>query len=152
IPRDSIKYPRSWRAGSVVCRFSRRRLSMVLETRYLIRSVGDFFAVDHLNLLVVSCTVFGLIYYNVSSTSNVIKMFKMLLSIMEEADTLCQDVAILHRGKVAITGSPAALKASLETGDATMDDVFVRYAGTALDSGGTYKDVSRSRRNARRVG
>ena len=71
---------------------------------------------------------------------------------MEEADALCQELAILHRGAVAITGSPSALKASLGKDGATLDDVFVRYAGTLLESGGTYRDVSRTRRTARRVG
>jgi ABC-2 type transport system ATP-binding protein len=72
--------------------------------------------------------------------------------LMEEADALCQDIVILHRGSVAVTGSPAALKASVGRPDATMDDVFVHYAGTALESGGTYRDVSSARRTARRVG
>jgi ABC-2 type transport system ATP-binding protein len=71
--------------------------------------------------------------------------------LMEEADVLCQEIAILHRGALAISGSPAALKASIGA-DATMDDVFVRYAGTAIESGGMYTDVSRARRTARRIG
>ena len=71
--------------------------------------------------------------------------------VMEEADALCQEIAILHRGSVAISGSPAALKATIGA-DATLDDVFVRYAGTSLESGGTYRDVSRTRRTAQRVG
>jgi ABC-2 type transport system ATP-binding protein len=71
---------------------------------------------------------------------------------MEEADALCDEIAILHRGAVAVTGSPSALKASLGTEGATLNDVFVRYAGTVLESGGNYRDVSRTRRNARRVG
>jgi ABC-2 type transport system ATP-binding protein len=74
--------------------------------------------------------------------------------MMEEADALCQDIAILHRGTLAITGSPDALKASLQLpdGEATLDDVFARYAGGALDAGGSYRDVSQARRTARRVG
>jgi len=71
--------------------------------------------------------------------------------LMEEADVLCQEIAILHRGALATSGSPAALKASVAP-DATMDDVFVRYAGTAIESGGIYADVSRARRTAQRVG
>jgi len=71
---------------------------------------------------------------------------------MEEAETLCQEIIILHRGSVAVSGSPEALKASVGKEGATMDDVFVRYAGTALESGGTYREVSRTRRTARRVG
>ena len=71
---------------------------------------------------------------------------------MEEADSLCDQLAILHRGAVVIVGSPPALKAGLGIGDATRDDVFVRYAGTAAESGGNYGDVSRTRRTALRVG
>ena len=71
---------------------------------------------------------------------------------MDEADALCDDIAIMHRGAVAIAGAPAALKASLGTERASMNDVFVRYAGAPLDSGGSYRDVSRTRRTARRVG
>jgi ABC-2 type transport system ATP-binding protein len=71
---------------------------------------------------------------------------------MEEADTLCDQLAILHRGAMVIVGSPQELKAGLGQQDATLDDVFVRYAGTALDSGGSYRDVSRTRRTAQRVG
>jgi ABC-2 type transport system ATP-binding protein len=72
--------------------------------------------------------------------------------LMEEADALCQEIAILHRGAVAVSGSPSVLKASVGKEHATMDDVFVRYAGTVIDSGGTYGDVSRTRRTAQRVG
>jgi ABC-2 type transport system ATP-binding protein len=72
--------------------------------------------------------------------------------LMEEADALCQTIAILHRGRVAITGSPAALKASLPEPTVTLDDVFAHYAGGALDAGGQYRDVSHTRRTVRRVG
>jgi ABC-2 type transport system ATP-binding protein len=71
---------------------------------------------------------------------------------MDEADELCDQIAILHRGAVAAAGTPAALKASLGQEGATLDDVFVRYAGTSQESGGAYRDVSRTRRTARRVG
>jgi ABC-2 type transport system ATP-binding protein len=71
---------------------------------------------------------------------------------MDEADALCDRLAILHRGAVVAAGSPQKLKAGLGLEHATLDDVFVRYAGTALDSRGTYRDVSRARRTAQRVG
>jgi ABC-2 type transport system ATP-binding protein len=70
---------------------------------------------------------------------------------MEEADELCQAIAILHRGSLAAAGTPAWLKASVGP-SATLEDVFVRYAGGSIDSGGMYRDVSRVRRTARRVG
>jgi ABC-2 type transport system ATP-binding protein len=71
---------------------------------------------------------------------------------MDEADALCDQLAILHRGAVVIVGSPAELKAGSGVQDATLDDVFVRYAGDTLESGGSYRDISRTRRTARRVG
>jgi ABC-2 type transport system ATP-binding protein len=71
---------------------------------------------------------------------------------MDEADALCDQLAILHRGSVVVVGSPAELKASVGVPDATLDDVFVRYAGDALESGGSYRDISRTRSTARRVG
>jgi ABC-2 type transport system ATP-binding protein len=69
---------------------------------------------------------------------------------MEEADELCNRVAIMHLGKVAAIGTPAELKASVGEG-ATLDDVFVHYSGFEVDSGGNYRDVSRTRRVARRL-
>jgi ABC-2 type transport system ATP-binding protein len=71
---------------------------------------------------------------------------------MEEADSLCDQLAILHRGAVVIVGSPAALKGGLGVGGATLDDVFVRYAGTPVEPGGNYGEVLRTRKTARRVG
>ena len=69
---------------------------------------------------------------------------------MEEADELCTRVAIMHLGKVAAIGTPAELKASVGEG-ATLDDVFVHYSGYEVDSGGNYREVSRTRRTARRL-
>jgi ABC-2 type transport system ATP-binding protein len=71
---------------------------------------------------------------------------------MEEADSLCSRVAIMHRGKVAAIGTPAELKSGIGREGATLDDVFVNYTGDALDSGGSYRDTSRARRTARRLG
>jgi ABC-2 type transport system ATP-binding protein len=71
---------------------------------------------------------------------------------MDEADALCDQLAILHRGSVVVLGSPAELKASLPVEHATLDDVFVHYAGDAFESGGSYRDTSRTRRTAQRVG
>lgn len=71
---------------------------------------------------------------------------------MEEADSLCSRVAIMHQGKVITSGTPADLKASLGKSGATLDDVFIYYTGDQLASGGSYRDVSRTRRTARRLG
>jgi len=69
---------------------------------------------------------------------------------MEEADELCDRVAIMHLGKMAAIGTPAELKASVG-GGATLDDVFVHYSGYEVDSGGNWREVSRTRRVARRL-
>ncbi|HEY6103029.1 MAG TPA: hypothetical protein VI007_07375 [bacterium] len=70
--------------------------------------------------------------------------------VMEEADALCDAVAIIHRGEIAAVGSPASLKAAVGNG-ATLDDVFIHYAGSTLQEGGGYRDVVRTRRTARRL-
>jgi ABC-2 type transport system ATP-binding protein len=72
---------------------------------------------------------------------------------MEEADSLCNRVAIMHQGKIAAIGTPAELKAGMGGGEGvTLDDVFAHYAGDSLESGGSYRETSRSRRTARRLG
>jgi len=70
---------------------------------------------------------------------------------MEEADELCDRIAIMHLGKVAAIGTPTELKASVGEG-ATLDDVFVHYSGYEVDSGGNWREVSSTRRVARRLG
>jgi len=60
-------------------------------------------------------------------------------------------VAILHQGRMAALGPPAQLKAQVGEG-ATLDDVFAHHTGNALDTGGTYREVARTRRTARRLG
>jgi len=70
---------------------------------------------------------------------------------MEEADALCERIAIMHQGRVVGLGSPAELKVAVGA-DATMDDVFVHFTGGAVGEGGTYREVARTRRTARRLG
>jgi len=70
---------------------------------------------------------------------------------MEEADHLCDRVAVMHLGKVAATGAPKALKEAIG-GAATLDDVFAHYTGETLGAGGDYRDTRRTRRAARRLG
>lgn len=70
---------------------------------------------------------------------------------MDEADVLCDVLALLHLGKVAVTGKPAELKAALGP-DATLDDVFVQYSGASIEEGGNYRDIRQTRRTASRLG
>ncbi len=72
--------------------------------------------------------------------------------LMEEADTWCSRLAIMHRGKMAALGSPVELKATLGRPDATLDDVFIHYSGDSLESGVSYSETARERRNVGRLG
>ncbi len=72
--------------------------------------------------------------------------------LMEEADRLCRRVAVMNHGRIAAIGSPAGLKKGLHKPGATLDDVFIHFTGNALETGGTYRDTSRTRRVARRLG
>ena len=71
---------------------------------------------------------------------------------LEEAESYCDRIAIMHRGKVAALGTGKELEASLGGGRHTLDEVFIHYAGSALDSGGTFRDVSAERATAQRLG
>ncbi|HJV86116.1 MAG TPA: ATP-binding cassette domain-containing protein [Noviherbaspirillum sp.] len=70
---------------------------------------------------------------------------------MEEADVLCDELAILHQGRLAVIGKPAELKVQVGP-EATLDDVFVHFSGAVLDYGGNYRDVRESRGTIRRLG
>ena len=70
---------------------------------------------------------------------------------MEEAERLCDRVAIMHRGRIVAIGAPDDLRAQIGP-DATLDDVFGHFTGTGLDTGGSFRDLVRTRRTARRLG
>jgi ABC-2 type transport system ATP-binding protein len=70
---------------------------------------------------------------------------------MEEADRLCDELAILHVGKIAVRGKPAELKAAAGPG-ATLDDVFVNASGGSINQGGDYRDIRQTRQTAQRLG
>ncbi len=79
---------------------------------------------------------------------------------MEEAEVLCDRVAVMHLGKMAALGTPKELEREVaeETGSVgagngiTLNEVFAHYTGGEVDSGGNYRDTSRVRRTARRLG
>ena len=71
---------------------------------------------------------------------------------LEEAASYCDRIAIMHLGKLAAIGTSNELETSLGSAGHTLNDVFVHYAGTALDSGGTFHDVSAARTTAQRHG
>jgi ABC-2 type transport system ATP-binding protein len=69
---------------------------------------------------------------------------------MEEAESLCDELAILHAGRVAVAGKPADLRASLGE-DASMNDVFARYAGGGIRESGDFTNAVETRRTVRRL-
>ncbi len=78
----------------------------------------------------------------------------MTTHYMDEADTYCDRISLMHRGSIRATGTPGMLKAALGSG-ATLDDVFRHYTGGTLDDNtdkGGIRDVRRARRTARRLG
>lgn len=49
---------------------------------------------------------------------------------LEEADKICDTVAIIDEGKIKIIDTPKNLKKSIESGDeATLNDVYLKYTG-----------------------
>jgi len=74
---------------------------------------------------------------------------------MEEAEILCDRVALMHLGTIRAVGSPAELQAALGP-DSTLEDVFRHFTGQAFDDDGTPRgglhEIRRTRRTARRVG
>lgn len=76
----------------------------------------------------------------------------MTTHLMEEADSLCQRIAIMHRGKMVAIGTPSELKAHIGGNGVTLEDVFVHYTGDKLDTGGGYRETARTRRTAKRLG
>ena len=75
----------------------------------------------------------------------------MTTHMMDEADNLCQRIAIMNRGKVAAIDTPVALKASVGA-NASLEEVFLRYSGDKIESGESYRDTARVRRTAKRLG
>jgi ABC-2 type transport system ATP-binding protein len=70
---------------------------------------------------------------------------------MDEAEHLCDEVVIVHQGRLAASGTPADLKQSLGP-QATLDEVFARYTRADPETAGGYRETSRTRHVADRLG
>jgi ABC-2 type transport system ATP-binding protein len=70
---------------------------------------------------------------------------------MEEAEHLCDELAILHAGRLQVSGRPADLRAAISP-EATLDDVFAHHCGGTIVQGGGFADVREARATARRLG
>jgi ABC-2 type transport system ATP-binding protein len=73
---------------------------------------------------------------------------------MEEAEALCDRVALMHRGTIRAEGTPEELKSALGP-EASLEDVFRHFTDAVLggsDGKGGLRGVRSTRRTARRVG
>jgi ABC-2 type transport system ATP-binding protein len=72
---------------------------------------------------------------------------------MEEADALCDRVALMHHGVLQTVGTPRDLKLTVSP-TASLEDVFRHYAGSDLTEDAAkqnLREIRSSRRTARRV-
>ena len=70
---------------------------------------------------------------------------------MEEADLLCETIAIMHRGETVALGAPTELKRSIGP-EATLEDVFLHFAGKGGEDAAGFRDILQTRRTAKRLG
>lgn len=71
---------------------------------------------------------------------------------MEEADKLCDEIAIMDRGKIAAFGNPQKLKSSIKKANATLGDVFFYYAKKELETSTNYREMVRRRKINKALG
>jgi ABC-2 type transport system ATP-binding protein len=70
---------------------------------------------------------------------------------LEEADALCDRVALMHRARIRAVGAPEELKSELGDGS-TLEDVFRHHTGDSLEPAGDMRNVRQTRRTASRLG
>jgi ABC-2 type transport system ATP-binding protein len=95
----------------------------------------------------------GMVWERVRSLQDETGMTVLITThYMEEADALCDRIAVMHRGRLRAVGTPAALKGGLHP-DASLEDVFRHHTGDTLaETEGNLRDVRSTRRTARRLG
>ncbi|HVZ79880.1 MAG TPA: ATP-binding cassette domain-containing protein [bacterium] len=71
---------------------------------------------------------------------------------MDEAQELCDRIAIMDRGKVVAIGTLAQLRKRARLPKADMDKLFVHFVGPMAQEQGDLADVKRARRTAQRLG
>lgn len=63
---------------------------------------------------------------------------------MDEADTLCDVVALMHLGHIIVMDTPEKLKSAVGP-KSTLDDVFIMHTGSSLKETGEYQNVKQTR-------
>ncbi|WP_010586202.1 ABC transporter ATP-binding protein [Schlesneria paludicola] len=71
---------------------------------------------------------------------------------MDEANALCDRIAIMSIGKIRALGSVAELKAGMNRPDATLDEIFAYYSRSTVESGERIRDIANTRRASARLG
>jgi ABC-2 type transport system ATP-binding protein len=71
---------------------------------------------------------------------------------MDEADSLCNRIAIMCSGKICALGSVEELKRGMGVPTASLDDVFSHYSGSTTKTGEQFRDIATNRRAAARRG
>ncbi len=77
----------------------------------------------------------------------------MTTHYMEEAQELCDRIAIMDKGRIEVMGTLKELRKKAHKPRATMDELFVHFVGPSeSDEQGGLANVKRSRRIAQRLG
>jgi len=68
---------------------------------------------------------------------------------MEEAEMLCNRLAIMDRGHIVAIGSPKELMEKTETN--SLEQAFIALTGHEVEEGGNFRELRKVRRTARRL-
>ena len=71
---------------------------------------------------------------------------------MEEAEEMCDKVAIMNAGEIAVIGAVSELKEKTNKKDATLEDAFIFFTGNYLEAKGDFHEIRRTRQTQRRLG
>ena len=71
---------------------------------------------------------------------------------MEEAEEMCDKVAIMNAGEIAVIGSVSELKEKTNKKDATLEDSFIFFTGNSLQAGGNFREIRMTRQTQQRLG
>lgn len=71
---------------------------------------------------------------------------------MEEAEKMCDRVAIMNVGRISIIGSVSELTEKTGKPSASLEDAFMFFTGNKFREGGNFTDIGRTRRTQSRLG
>lgn len=71
---------------------------------------------------------------------------------MEEAEEVCDKVAIINNGKIAAIGGVSELKEKTKKAAATLEDAFIFFTGNSLQEMGNFHEIKSRRQTEQRLG